>query len=174
MLDQHPEAVVHDVPLRLVAPGDTLLLTATLRYEASDPYAVEATFRAGDEAISWVLGRDLLRDGLEAESGEGDVHVWPTDEDADPLDDEDGADVVALSSVRGRTDDVDDEGSLGGVTGLDEPGVMIELCSPDGRALLAAAASDVRHFLSSSYAAVPAGEEHLHLDVDHAIERLLA
>ncbi|GMA85217.1 hypothetical protein GCM10025868_04670 [Angustibacter aerolatus] len=97
MLDQHPEAVVHDVPLRLVAPGDTLLLTATLRYEASDPYAVEATFRAGDEAISWVLGRDLLRDGLEAESGEGDVHVWPTDEDADPLDDEDGADVVALS-----------------------------------------------------------------------------
>nr|WP_284287247.1 hypothetical protein [Angustibacter aerolatus] len=27
---------------------------------------------------------------------------------------------------------------------------------------------------AAAYAAVPAGEEHLHLDVDHAIERLLA
>jgi hypothetical protein len=48
---QPPVSVVDDVDLRLVVPGDEgLLLTATLRYEASDPYAVEATFRAGDEA----------------------------------------------------------------------------------------------------------------------------
>ena len=76
---QPPVSVVDDVDLRLVVPGDEgLRLTATLRYEVSDPYAVKATFRAGDEAISWVLGRDLLSDGLMAECGDGDVRVWPT------------------------------------------------------------------------------------------------
>jgi hypothetical protein len=76
---QPPVSVVDDVDLRLVVPGDEgLHLTATLRYEASDPFAVEATFRAGDEAISWVLGRDLLSDGLNGDCGEGDVRVWPT------------------------------------------------------------------------------------------------
>jgi hypothetical protein len=81
MLQPHA-SVVDDVDLRLVVPGDQgLLLTATLRYEVCDPYAVEATFRAGTESISWVLGRDLLSDGLHAECGEGDVRVWPTVED---------------------------------------------------------------------------------------------
>src|ERR671920_481267 len=76
---QRPSTVVHEVDLRLVAPGDEgLRLTATLRYQPSDPYAVEATFRAGDEAISWVLGRDLLGEGLARVSGEGDVGVGPT------------------------------------------------------------------------------------------------
>ncbi|GAB3588935.1 SsgA family sporulation/cell division regulator [Angustibacter peucedani] len=76
---QPPVQVVDDVDLKLVVPGDEgLLLTATLRYEVADPYAVEATFRAGDESISWVLGRDLLSDGLLHECGDGDVRVWPT------------------------------------------------------------------------------------------------
>jgi len=73
---------VDHVDLRLVAPGaEGLALTATLKYVVSDPYAVEATFRAGDQGISWVLGRDLLSDGLLSECGEGDVRVWPTVED---------------------------------------------------------------------------------------------
>ncbi len=76
---QIPVQVVDEVDLKLVVPGDAgLLLTATLRYEIADPYAVEATFRAGEESISWVLGRDLLSDGLHSECGEGDVRVWPT------------------------------------------------------------------------------------------------
>ncbi len=76
---QPPVSVVDDVDLRLVVPGDEgLRLTATLRYDVSDPYAVEATFRAGDESISWVLGRDLLSDGLHSDCGEGDVRAWPT------------------------------------------------------------------------------------------------
>lgn len=76
---KRPVPVEDDVDLRLVVPGDEgLLLTATLRYEARDPYAVEATFRAANEAISWVLGRDLLSDGLLGDCGEGDVRVWPT------------------------------------------------------------------------------------------------
>lgn len=74
-----PVTVVDEVDLRLVVPGDEgVRLSATLRYETADPFAVEATFRAGEEAISWVLGRDLLSDGLHRDCGEGDVRVWPT------------------------------------------------------------------------------------------------
>jgi len=72
------DTVVDDVTLRLVVPGDDgVLLRATLRYEPSDPFAVEATFRAGEESISWVLGRDVLSEGLHQETGLGDVRVWP-------------------------------------------------------------------------------------------------
>ncbi|MEY2247253.1 SsgA family sporulation/cell division regulator [Streptomyces sp. BF23-18] len=53
-----------------------------LTYRASDPYAVEARFRADseDETV-WTFARDLLRDGLERTAGLGDVLVWP---DANP------------------------------------------------------------------------------------------
>src|SRR3954451_988821 len=137
---QRPVSVVHDVDLRLVAPGDEgLRLTATLRYRPVDPYAVEATFRAGDEAISWVLGRDLLGEGLTRPSGEGDVQVWPTVEG------------------NART-----------------PVVMLQLSSPDGRALLAARAEDVRAFLEQTYIVVEPGSEGEYLDVDGVVERLLA
>ena len=72
------QPVVDEMALRLVVPGDDgLLLRATLRYDPADPFAVEATFRAADEAISWVIARDLLHDGLLAEAGVGDVRVWP-------------------------------------------------------------------------------------------------
>lgn len=72
------QPVVDEMALRLVVPGDDgVLLRATLRYDPADPFAVEATFRAADEAISWVIARDLLHDGLLAEAGVGDVRVWP-------------------------------------------------------------------------------------------------
>ena len=139
---QRPSTVVHEVDLRLVAPGDEgLRLTATLRYQPSDPYAVEATFRAGDEAISWVLGRDLLGEGLARVSGEGDVRVWPTV----------------------------DLGDRGEQTHL----VMLQLSSPDGRALLAAPAEDVGAFLAETYEVVAPGTEGEHMDVDGVLERLL-
>jgi len=139
---QRPSTVVHEVDLKLVAPGDEgLRLTATLRYQPSDPYAVEATFRAGDEAISWVLGRDLLSEGLARVSGEGDVRVWPT---------------VDLGDRREQT-------RL----------VMLQLSSPDGRALLAAPAEDVGAFLAETYEVVAPGTEGQHMDVDGVLERLL-
>jgi hypothetical protein len=138
MMLPRPASVVHEVELRLVSPGeDGLLLTATLRYEAADPFAVQAVFRAGDDAVAWVLGRDLLSEGLLGDSGEGDVRVWPT-------------------------------------TDRSRPVVMLQLSSPDGRALLAADAEDVRSFLRRTYAAVPAGREAEQLDVDAALEQLLA
>ena len=140
---QRPVTVVHEVDLRLIAPGDEgLRLTATLRYQPSDPYAVEATFRAGDEAISWVLGRDLLSEGLTKVSGEGDVRVWPT---------------VDL-----------------GESGEHSRVVMLQLSSPDGRALLAAPAEEVGAFLAETYQVVAAGDEGDHMDIENVLERLLA
>ena len=140
---QRPVTVVHEVDLRLIAPGDEgLRLTATLRYQPSDPYAVEATFRAGDEAISWVLGRDLLSEGLTRVSGEGDVRVWPTVD-------------LGESDEKSRV-------------------VMLQLSSPDGRALLAAPAEEVGAFLAETYQVVAPGDEGDHLDIENVVERLLA
>ncbi|MFD7643681.1 SsgA family sporulation/cell division regulator [Kitasatospora sp. NPDC059795] len=49
------------------------------RYDAAAPYEVRLTFHAGrpDEA-DWVFSRELLRDGLDSLSGQGDVKLWPT------------------------------------------------------------------------------------------------
>ncbi|MEU2735485.1 SsgA family sporulation/cell division regulator [Streptomyces sp. NPDC007095] len=53
-----------------------------LQYEPSDPYAVRAAFTVvgSDETVEWIIGRDLLADGLEGLAGEGDIRVWPAEE----------------------------------------------------------------------------------------------
>ncbi|MFI7588833.1 SsgA family sporulation/cell division regulator [Spongisporangium articulatum] len=51
--------------------------------------------------------------------------------------------------------------------------VMISLTSPDGQAVLEAAADDVRTFLDRTALVVPDGEESLYLDLDAAVARLL-
>lgn len=77
------QSVTDDVALRLVVPGDDgLMLRATLHYEPCDPLAVNATFRSAGESISWVLGRDLLAEGLSCATGDGDVRVWPSAQSA--------------------------------------------------------------------------------------------
>ncbi|MGW6359936.1 SsgA family sporulation/cell division regulator [Streptomyces sp. NPDC055092] len=49
----------------------------SLRYETTDPYVVRAAFFTDtDEPVEWVLGRDLLADGLRGSAGCGDVRVW--------------------------------------------------------------------------------------------------
>ncbi|MER6375958.1 SsgA family sporulation/cell division regulator [Streptomyces mirabilis] len=43
----------------------SLSMCMSLRYEPTDPYVVRATFFTDtDEPAEWVLGRDLLADGL--------------------------------------------------------------------------------------------------------------
>lgn len=62
----------------LNAEGPALPLDAQLRYNASDPYAVEALFDTGNgEPVRWVFSRDLLAQGLRERAGIGDVTVWP-------------------------------------------------------------------------------------------------
>jgi hypothetical protein len=97
-MQPRPRCVEDDVTLRLLVPGaDGVVLDATLRYDPSDPYAVKATFRAGEASVSWMLGRELLHHGLVDATGDGDVRVWP-DLDAD----QEPAVMVRLSSPDGQ------------------------------------------------------------------------
>jgi hypothetical protein len=51
-------------------------------YDARDPYAVRITFGSPhvdfEDAVTWLIGRELLRTGLDQPCGDGDVQVGPT------------------------------------------------------------------------------------------------
>ena len=66
----------------VVAHEMSLSVNVRLRYEPGDPYAVRAAFNASDsdESAEWIIGRDLLIDGLKGPVGEGDIRIWPTGE----------------------------------------------------------------------------------------------
>ncbi|MGW7817720.1 SsgA family sporulation/cell division regulator [Streptomyces puniciscabiei] len=60
-------------------------LCMRLRYEPADPYVVRAAFFIhSDEPVEWVLGRDLLADGLNGCAGHGDVRIWSAADRGDP------------------------------------------------------------------------------------------
>src|SRR3954469_902095 len=70
--------------LQLIGPRSWTEVPALLTYEAADPFAVRITFgdtatgpEAADEGVTWLVGRDLLRVGLDRPAGAGDVRVWP-------------------------------------------------------------------------------------------------
>ena len=71
-----------ELGLRLVVPQQTIVpLVASLYYSGSDPYAVRMAFHVGtDEPVEWIFARDLLAVGLEGPAGEGDVQVWPSED----------------------------------------------------------------------------------------------
>ncbi|WP_162250913.1 MULTISPECIES: SsgA family sporulation/cell division regulator [unclassified Nocardioides] len=72
------DTVTQEITMRCVdADGETVVLEATLGYDAADPYAVTATFRTEICEVVWTFARDLLTRGLTDPTGEGDVHVWP-------------------------------------------------------------------------------------------------
>lgn len=53
-----------------------------LTYTSRDPFAVQASFKTGqDTTVDWVFARDLLADGLVDSAGTGDVRVQPMSED---------------------------------------------------------------------------------------------
>jgi len=70
-----------------------------LCYDPADPYAVKLTFHLpGDPPVSWVFARELLLDGLNRPSGEGDILIQPV-----PGLDEDFMDVdIRLCSPAGE------------------------------------------------------------------------
>ncbi|MER5883849.1 SsgA family sporulation/cell division regulator [Streptomyces sp. NPDC001941] len=62
----------------LVSEELSFRIPVELRYETRDPYAVRMTFHLpGDAPVTWAFGRELLLDGINAPSGEGDVHIGP-------------------------------------------------------------------------------------------------
>ncbi|MFE2738809.1 SsgA family sporulation/cell division regulator, partial [Streptomyces sp. NPDC059349] len=73
------KTVMQGVALQLgVARIYSLSMCMSLRYEPTDPYVVRAAFFADtDEPVEWVLGRDLLADGLRGSAGCGDIRIWP-------------------------------------------------------------------------------------------------
>jgi hypothetical protein len=70
--------IAAEVELRLVVPNTAKVPVAVdLGYDADDPFAVTAAFRGDEGVVEWVFARDLLHEGLDRPSGEGDVQVWP-------------------------------------------------------------------------------------------------
>jgi hypothetical protein len=79
-------SVTADLDLVLVLGGErTVAVPATLMYTVSNPYAVTTVFRTSDGDVTWVFGRDLLHEGLQAAAGEGDVVVWPSPDGVDDV-----------------------------------------------------------------------------------------
>src|SRR4051812_23368564 len=62
----------------LSAPAERTDVTCKFTYSADDPFAVRMNILVtASRGVTWVVGRDLLRSGVERLSGEGDFKVWP-------------------------------------------------------------------------------------------------
>ncbi|MER5537658.1 SsgA family sporulation/cell division regulator [Streptomyces mirabilis] len=72
------KTVMQRVAVQLVISRTySLSMCMSLRYEPTDPYVVRAVFFTDtDEQAEWVLGRELLADGLTGSAGCGDIRVW--------------------------------------------------------------------------------------------------
>ncbi|GAA0619097.1 SsgA family sporulation/cell division regulator [Streptomyces crystallinus] len=63
----------------LVSEELSFRIPVELTYRADDPYAVRMTFHLpGDEPVTWTFGRELLLDGINCPTGDGDVHIAPS------------------------------------------------------------------------------------------------
>ena len=85
-----PITVSTELQLRLVVPGAASLpVRAGLRYDVTDPYAVQVSFHTSSssdrEIVDWTFARQLLTDGVAAPVGEGDVQVWPSASAGQPV-----------------------------------------------------------------------------------------
>ncbi|MCZ0985261.1 SsgA family sporulation/cell division regulator [Streptomyces diastatochromogenes] len=77
------KTVIRGLSVELVVSQEmSLSMTMSLRYEPSDPYALRVAFTVvgSDDTVDWIIGRDLLDDGLKGPAGEGDIRVWPAEE----------------------------------------------------------------------------------------------
>jgi hypothetical protein len=63
-----------------MGPGDVGVPVRVLMcYDAIEPYTVQAIFQdtRGSDVI-WIFARELIKVGMGAACGEGDVRVWPS------------------------------------------------------------------------------------------------
>ncbi|MBX7467890.1 SsgA family sporulation/cell division regulator [Streptomyces sp. NPDC048491] len=64
----------------LVSEELSFKIPVELKYEAADPYAVRMTFHLpGDAPVTWAFGRELLLDGINGATGDGDVRIEPSE-----------------------------------------------------------------------------------------------
>ncbi|MCH0538807.1 SsgA family sporulation/cell division regulator [Streptomyces sp. MUM 203J] len=75
------ESVQAEVLMSFVVSEElSFRIPVELGYEGRDPFAVRMTFHLpGDAPVTWAFGRELLLDGINAPSGEGDVRIEPAD-----------------------------------------------------------------------------------------------
>src|SRR3954468_17467337 len=75
--------------LQLIGSRSSSEVLALFSYDARDPYAVRITFGSPrvdfEGAVPWLIGRELLRAGLDRVTGDGDVRVGPTAARSDVL-----------------------------------------------------------------------------------------
>jgi hypothetical protein len=155
-----PATVTLDLTGTLVrADGHHLPVRAALSYDLSDPYAIHAIFTVAlSPQVPWVFARELLTNGMRGTAGLGDVRVWRTSPDDQ------------CTSPDDQCTSPDDQCT----SPDDQRDVHIGLISPDGEALLHFSGAELARFLSRTYAQCWPGEEHIHVDIDLAIEHLLA
>ena len=85
MNETAPTTVTRYVPVKLVLTDSHVMLNATFLYSQLEPLSVKVTFHTGiDGPVEWSFARDLLKQGLDVASGDGDVKVTPVFE-SDPL-----------------------------------------------------------------------------------------
>ncbi|QCB93682.1 SsgA family sporulation/cell division regulator [Cellulomonas shaoxiangyii] len=97
MTDSSYDAV-EVVAMQLIGSDATVIpVSAELSFRTADPYTVRAVFTGAHTMSTWLLGRELLAQGVhataDAPAGDGDVQVW-RDDDPDYT-------LVSLSGVEG-------------------------------------------------------------------------
>lgn len=83
-----PATISAPFELQLVsAEGVALAVDAAFSYDPGDPFAVRAEFslEPGDSPVVWVFARDLVVQGLQSPAGQGDVAVWPSRANGQPV-----------------------------------------------------------------------------------------
>lgn len=133
----------------LVSEELSFRIPVELMYEPTDPYAVRLTFHLpGDAPVTWAFGRELLVDGVNGATGDGDVRVSP------------------VEPAGGRdTDELPGE-------------VHIRLQVGSDQALFRAGVAPIVAFLDRTDKLVPLGQEQamadFEADLDQALDRILA
>ena len=77
--------IVEVITMQLIGPDESVMpVLAELSYRVCDPYTVRAVFTNSHTMSTWLLGRELLYQGINSDqescAGTGDVQVW-RDED---------------------------------------------------------------------------------------------
>src|SRR5919199_5659930 len=97
MASRSPRICTAPITLQLIGPESWTEVPALLSYDPLDPFAVRIAFGEvgpdGDDTVSslaedgvcWLVGRELVEEGLRRPAGDGDVRVWPSVSTADVL-----------------------------------------------------------------------------------------
>jgi hypothetical protein len=72
------DTIEHDVTSRLISTNPAYDVAVHLTYDPADPYAIHVDFLCEGETVAWILGRELLDQGMRSIAGEGhgDVRIW--------------------------------------------------------------------------------------------------